>query len=230
MKKIKKNYKTKSYQCKHRYKYWWIICVYMLVPISLILFFDKVFTPLLQGYMAGAQIGEAIILNSTYAMNNVIYPFIESLMIIIGTIASYSILKFFQKKLLKSKIYFWEVKNFLKFFEIVTVLLAVVIAVYSKINSFDYSQYGYSTEIIKEVINQEERIAYIPLEEIPSIHSIGIVTRKGNLLYNMLLHMSQFMFHLSDNLEVIIAIASTVIIPLKNYSEKIETVKCGNAH
>lgn len=103
-----------------------------------------------------------------------------------------------------------------------TVLLAVIIAVYNKINSFDYSQYGYSVDTIKESIAQEESVQYIPLENIPSIHSVGIRTEKGNLFYNMLLYMSQFAFYLSDNMEMIIAIAAAVIIPLKNYSEEIE--------
>lgn len=218
-----KGYQGKQYNCQ--YKYWWVVCVYLFIPIILILLFDKVFTPLLQNLMAGVKIEEGIISNSRYAVDNVIRPFIESLMIIMGIIASYGVLKFLQKKLLKRKIYFVGVKKILKYFEITTVLLAVIIAVYGKINSFDYSQYGYSADTVKEVIVQEEGEAYIPLEKISSIHSIGIGTKEGNLLYNILLHMSRFAFYLSDNLEMIIAIAGTVIIPLKNYSEEVEGKK-----
>lgn len=215
---MNKNHKMISCQYK---KYWWVICVYLLVPIILILLFDKGFTPLLQNFMTSARVGEGIVLNSTHAVENVIYHFAESLMIIMGIIVSYIILRFLQKKLLKRKIYFVGVKKCVKYFEITTVLLAVIIAVYGKINSFDCSQYGYRVDTMKEVIFQEEAL-YIPLEEIPSIQSIGISTQEGNVWYNLLIHMSQFMLYLSDNLEMIIAIAGTVIIPLKNYSEEIE--------
>lgn len=225
---MNKNHKIKScqgkqYNCQHRYC--WVVCIYLFVPVILIIFFDKGFTPLLQDFMVGARIEEGIALNSRYAVDNVIYPFIESLMIIMGFLVSYVVLRFWQKKLLKRKIYFVGVKKCLKYFEMVTVLLVVIIAVYSKINSFDYSQYGYGVDTIKETIAQEEGVQYIPLEEIPSIHSLGIRTEEGNLLYNMLLYMSQIVFYLSDNLELIIAIAGAVIIPLKDYSEEIEGKK-----
>ncbi|MCM1287486.1 MAG: hypothetical protein NC240_04175 [Clostridium sp.] len=99
-KRMNKNHKTKSCQDKKyncQYKYWWIVCVYLFVPIILILLFDKAFTPLLQDFMAGAKIGEGDVLNSTYAVDNVICPFIESLMIIMGVIVSYSILRLVRK-------------------------------------------------------------------------------------------------------------------------------------
>lgn len=224
---VKLNNKTKSCKGKkhdYQHKYWWVVCVYLFVPIIFILLFGKVFTSLLQDFMAGARIGEIIVSNSTYAVNKVIHPFIESLMIIIGVIISYLILRFLQKKLFERKIYFVGVKKCLKYFEVTTVLLAVIIAIYGKVNSFDFSQYGYSVDTIKEAIYQKEA-KNIPLEIIPSMHSIGISIREGNLLYNMLLHMSHFLFYLSDNLEMVIAIAGTVIIPLKNYSEEFEGKK-----
>lgn len=209
----------KKYRCQ--YQYWWVVCVYLFVPIILMLLFDKAFAPLLQKFMAGVRIGGGKVLNSAYAVENVIYPFVESLMIITGAIVSYVVLKFVQKKLLKRKIYFVGAKKCLRYFEIATVLFAVIIAVYGKTNNFDYSQYGYSADTIKEFVVQEN-VQYIPLEKIPSIHSIGIEIRGGNLLYNLLLHISQFAFRLSDNLEMIIAIVGTVLIPLKKYSEEVE--------
>ena len=106
-------------------------------------------------------------------------------------------------------------------------MLAIIIAVYGKVSSFDYSQYGYDVETIKRVIIQEENVQYIPLEKIPTIHSIGIREEHGIKLYNTLLYMSQLGFYLSDHLDMIIAIIGAVIIPLKNYCEEIE--KCNQS-
>lgn len=66
----------------------------------------------------------------------------------------------------------------------------------------------------------------MPLEEIPSMQSIGIEVNQGKLLYNILLHISQFGYYLSDNLELIVAIAGVIIIPLKKYSNEMD--KCNN--
>lgn len=225
---MNKNHKTKNHQGKqHNYqrKYCWVVCVYLFTPIILILFFDKVFTPLLQDFMSSVRIEKIVISNSEYVRNNIVYPFCKSLAIIMGAIASYGLLGFLQKKLLKRRIYFVGSKKILKCLEIITVLLTVSIAVYNKTNNFDHSQYGYSTDTIRKAVDQEEGITQIPLEKIPSIHSTGLETSKGNLLYKILLHTSQFIFYLSDNLEMAIAIAGTVIIPLKNYSEEIERKK-----
>lgn len=199
------------------------MCIF--IPILLILLFDKFLTPLLQDFMSSVRIGEGNVLNSSYTRNNVIAPFCESLVIIGGIITSYALFKFLQKVLLKREIYFVRAKECLKYLEIATILLGVIIAVYGKVDSFDYSQYGYSINTVKEVANQEDSIQYIPLEKIPSIHSIGIETTKGAFLYNILLHISQFMLYLSDNFEMVIAIAGAVIIPFKSYSEKLESIE-----
>lgn len=208
-----KSYQSKKHNCQH--KYWWVVCVYLFVPVILIVIFGKIFACALQDFMAGVRVGEGRILNSKYAIDNIIYPFIESFMIIMGAIISYVILRLLRKKLLKRKIYFAGASKCLKYFEISMVLLGVMIAVYGKINDFDYSQYGFNVATIAEA-------QYIHLEKIPRINSVGISIQEGDFFYNMLLHMSQFVFYLSDNLEMIIAIAGTVIIPLKSYSEEVE--------
>lgn len=218
---MSKNQKIKN--CNYtKFKDYWIVCIFLIVPAIIILIFDKGFAPLLQDFMSGARINGDIILNSTYAKNNIISPFVESLMIVIGIMVSYAVLSFFQKKLFKSGIYFLGVKKCLKYFEITMLLLAVIIAVYGRVNNFDCSQYGYSVDTIKDTIIQEENAQYISLEKIPSIRTEGIYIKDGNLLYNALLNLSQFVFYLSDNLEMLIAIAGAIIIPLRNYSEKVE--------
>lgn len=225
MNKLYKTLKKRFKQFNDKFQYWWIICIYLFIPIVVILFFDKCITPLLQKYMIGVKLDNLIIYNSEYAVNNVINPFSKSMSIIVGFITSYFILIFFTKKLLKKKKCFIYTNKCIKFVESILILLAIIIAIYSKTNSFDRSQYGYNTETINKVINKEENVPYIPLEEIPSYHSIGRKVENELSIYNILLPMSQFVFYLSDNLEIIIAIAGAVIIPLKNYSEKIESIQ-----
>lgn len=73
---MNKNHKTKNHQGKqHNYlcKYCWVVCVYLFTPIILILFFDKVFTPLLQDFMSSVRIEKIVISNSEYARNNIVY-------------------------------------------------------------------------------------------------------------------------------------------------------------
>lgn len=99
----------KQYNCQHRY--WWVVCVYLFVPVILIIFFDKGVTSIVRDFMAGARIGGGIVLNSRYAVDNVIDPFIESMMIIMGVIVSYFVLRSLQNELLKRRIYFVGVKK-----------------------------------------------------------------------------------------------------------------------
>lgn len=222
MKKLIKFLKLhiQQFNCKH--KHWWIVCIYLFVPTFFIVIFDKLLTPILQNYMSGVKVNGGTISNSEYAMNNVIDPFAESLLIIIGFLISYFILRQFHKKLIKSKVYFAGANKCVKFIETATILLAIIIAVYGKTTSFDYTQYGCSVDTIKESIVQEESASHIALEEIPTIHSTGIRIEHEISLYNILLPISQYMFYLSDNLEIIIAIVGAVIIPLNKYSEEIE--------
>lgn len=222
MKKVFKSLNCQIKKFNDKYKYWWVICIYLFVPAFLILFFDKTVTPRLQNYMIGAKVNEITISNSEYAIENVINPFVNSMLIIIAFIISYIILWILQKKLLKNKIYFVGARKCVKFIETVTILLAIIIAVYGKTTSFDYSRYGCSVDTIKEYIIQAESASHIPLEEIPTIHSTGIIIEDKISPYNILINVSQLGYCLSDNLKMIIAIAGAIIIPLKSYCEEIE--------
>ncbi len=222
MKNLLKFLKRQIDQFNCKYKYWWVVCFYLFVPTLLIFIFGKFFTQLLHNLMKSINVESVVISNSEYAINNVIDPFAKSLSIIIGFIISYIILRLLQKKLLKKEVYFLGANTCIKFIETVTILLAIIVAVYSKMSSFDCFRYGYSVDTIKESIIQEKSVLYIPLEEIPSVQSIGIETKNEISLYSILLHMSQLGYYLSDNLEIIIAIIGAVIIPLKNYSEEVD--------
>ena len=176
--------------------------------------------------MSGVRTHGTVVLNSEYATNQVFAPFIESMVILVGAIVSFVLLKLLQKELLKRNIIFAGTKRCLKYFEIVVVLFAVIIAVYNKTIDFDCAQYGYDVDTIKAVITQESGAQYIPLEEIPHIESIGIKSAAEpsiqTFFYNFLSGMSDFMSYMWYKLELLIAIAGTILIPLKDYAERIE--------
>lgn len=218
----KKSNKDTEHKKKNCHKNWWIVCIYVFIPIILIWCLDSIFLPILFDFMSGIEIGGGMLLNSKYSIDKIVYPFCKVIILIIGFIMSYIILNKIQNELLEKRIYFVAAKNCLKWFECVTVLVAVVIAIYGKVDSFEYYQYGFNVNTIEKTINNEQSALYIPLEEIPSINSEGIKIQDGNLLYNVILKMSQGLFHISDNFEIIIAIAGAVIFPLRNYAESID--------
>ena len=216
MNKHRKTNAGKKEKCIGQNQYWWIMVIYIGIPIILLWVCDKLLCPLFQRFMDRVQIGEVILLNSSYVSNNIIQPFTKSLAIILGFIISFFVLFRIQKILLKMGICFKNTKKCLRIIEGIAILLAIVIAVYGKADDFDYSRYGYNSDTIKAVVVQESNAAYIPLEKIPSIQSCGVLVG-GNILYNMALRSSQVVYYLSDNLELIAAIAGAIIVPLENY-------------
>ena len=226
-KTIKQTYKqgnkdSKSKKQQIYYKNWWIACIYIFIPIFLMWCFDRVFFQMLRDFMLGIEIGDVIIFNSEYAIHKIISPFCRIFVLIIGFLISYIVLSKVGKELLKKRLYFPAAKQCLKWFECVAVLLALVIAVYSKVDSFEYDQYGISVSAIEETKSNQENRLYIPLEPILSIHSVGLEVENENLFYKLILEMSRGLFYISDNLELFIAIAGAVIFPLRNYAELIE--------
>lgn len=224
---MNKNHKLKNHfqgRGKLSYKHWWVVAIYFLVPIVLMWGTNGIVFPKVLGFMSEVRGDGWSIENSEYAVDNVLFPFAKSSVLVISFIMSYLLLKVFQKKLLKKKIHFEGAKKCLKYFETVLVLLAIIVAVYGKIDCFDYSSYGYRTDVIRDAV-REEKVLYVPLEYFPSTYSIGLDVPGENILYSMVLHMSQMVYHVSDNLEIIVAIAGAVIIPLKDYAEAIEKLK-----
>lgn len=182
---------------------------------------DAIFLPILIDCMEGIKIHEGMVSNSRYTTDQVIYPFVKSSMLIVGFIIAFYALKLIQKMLLRKHIYFLPIKRYLRFFESVVILLAVILAIYSKVDKFEYYRYGYNVNKLNNTLVQNETI-YIPLEEIPSLQSVGVEMTSGSLLYSVFLKISQGMFYLSNNLDIIIAIAGAIILPLSNYAEAIE--------
>ena len=218
----KKETSKKKKRFMSEYKYWWVICVYLSLPIILIWLIDQLFSNKFNDLMQGPKIEEIQFVNSPYAIENIISPFGKSLHLILAFIFSYILLRVIQKILIKKRIFFMKTKKVLEFIEIFSILVAVIIAVYGKMESFHPAEYGYSVNTLKETLLQENELMFLPLET--DLVSTGLSTPQGNFLYNITLKLSRLFFVLSDNLEIIIAIIGAVIIPLKKYSDEIEKI------
>lgn len=109
----------------------------------------------------------------------------------------------------------------LRFFEIFTILLAVVVAAYGKKEEIDYTQYGFNVETIKSVSEDSYNgVSYIHVEQIPTIQSVGIFGDNENVIYNGMLFFAQKVFWVEDNISLAIALISAIIIPLRKYVEE----------
>lgn len=102
--------------------------------------------------MSKIQIADVTIYNSNYTVDKIISPFCRVFILVICFLVVYFVLSKIGKGLLKKGVYFTVAKKFLKIFECATVLLALVIAVYSKTDSFEYSQYGVRVSTIEKML------------------------------------------------------------------------------
>lgn len=201
-------------------KHEWIVPImYIFIPIIVIYSAQNIIDVRIYNILKELHLDGAVILNSEYAKNNIFSPFSASMALVIGIMISFAVVDLIRKKVLKNeKVGLVLAKKVLHGIEIFAVVLAVVVAVYSQKEEFDYNQYGYGVETIKSVSDGSYTgPAYISLEQIPAIHSIGISSPSGTIIYNGLLLFSQKIFHIKDNIPVAIALLSAIIIPLKKY-------------
>ena len=225
LKKRKWDYKIAKKKSKKNRKYWWISLLYIIIPLALLLLFNNVFYPLLMKSIRFVDLGNGLkIENSNYAVNNVYAPFCQSMLDMTAVILTFFILNIINKWLIKHKYIFQNANRVLKYFECFILLFTIVIAVYSKVNGFDCTEYGFQVEMLEKSLTEEQNIAYIPLQEIPSIHSIGIRTSKESFIYIIISRLSQVAYSLSDNFELFIALAGAVILPFKKYVEQTSNI------
>lgn len=215
--KVKKKVKNKI-----KNKNSWIVIIYILIPSLLILLFDKKFYIMLVNYVSYVNLGYgAKVINSEYAINRVFEPFCRSLMIVVAIILSYIILMKISKLFIRRGIIFLNAKKVLNFFEIIILMFTIIIAVYGKVDQFDYSNYGLPTKSIKEAILDDQETENIPLQKIPACYSINMSSSEEGFLHRMISKFSLVAYNLSDNFELFIAIAGTIIVPFKKYVEEI---------
>lgn len=174
-----------------------------------ILFFIPVFliflaaTPFVVNYFVGlmsaTKIGEAKILNSTYAITQIYKPFVKSILLVLATIFSLVFLKLYSKKVQPSD----RIYKMVFYFEILCIVLAIISVVYTNSAVFDYSQYGYSKDMLQNI--ESSKGMYLPLKKIPTIESIGVTTSDSNIFYLISIKSSQIFLELSKYLEYIVA-------------------------
>ncbi len=117
---------------------------------------------------------------------------------------------------MKSVQYLSIMRKSLKIFEIFVCFVAIILAVYGKIDNFNASHYGFKIKTIKSAITQNDNQMYIHLQDIPSIESVGIITEQ-NIVYNILMSFSQIVAMAIKHLQLFIAIAAVIIIRIKYY-------------
>lgn len=149
--------------------------------------------------MSADKIGEAKILNSKYAITQIYTPFVKSFLLVLATIFSLVFLRLYSKKVQPSD----RIYKMVFRFEILGIVLAIVSVVYTNNVVFDYSQYGYSKNILQNIASSN--VMYLPLEKIPTIKSIGVSTSESSILYLISIKSSQFFLELSKYLEYVVA-------------------------
>ena len=206
---------------REKNKYWWISIIYFFIPVVLILFFDKVIYESLLNRVSYVDLGNgAKLRNSSYAINNVFGPFCRSVVLIIAVLLVFIILLHINKKLINKGIIFKNAKVILNIVEVFILAFTIIIAVYGKVDNFDYTKYGIQVQDIESAL-EEGNIENIALREVPSIHSIRRNTSEDTVGYKVISKLSEWAYFLSDNFELFIALAAAVIVPFKKYTEKI---------
>ena len=206
---------------REKNKYWWISIIYFFIPVVLILFFDKVIYESLLNRVSYVDLGNgAKLMNSSYAINNVFGPFCRSVVLIIAVLLVFIILLHINKKLINKGIIFKNAKVILNIVEVFILAFTIIIAVYGKVDNFDYTKYGIQVQDIESAL-EEGNIENIALREVPSIHSIRRNTSEDTVGYKVISELSEWAYFLSDNFELFIALAAAVIVPFKKYTEKI---------
>ena len=162
----------------------------------------------------------AKLMNSSYAINNVFGPFCRSVVLIIAVLLVFIILLHINKKLINKGIIFKNAKVILNIVEVFILAFTIIIAVYGKVDNFDYTKYGIQVQDIESAL-EEGNIENIALREVPSIHSIRRNTSEDTVGYKVISKLSEWAYFLSDNFELFIALAAAVIVPFKKYTEKI---------
>ena len=156
---------------REKNKYWWISIIYFFIPVVLILFFDKVIYESLLNRVSYVDLGNgAKLMNSSYAINNVFGPFCRSVVLIIAVLLVFIILLHINKKLINKGIIFKNAKVILNIVEVFILAFTIIIAVYGKVDNFDYTKYGIQVQDIESAL-EEGNIENIALREVPSIHS-----------------------------------------------------------
>lgn len=211
---------------KECYNNWWIMGIYIFIPLILVLIMNTFFRTKLIESMYGFETQGAIFMNSDYVLNNMVSPFSKSLLVLTSITLSYVILRNVQRVLIKKKLYFKYAEICLKGFEVGSVFIAIILAIYStELEPFDPSEYGYAVENLKTVIDGDEQVLYISLEAIPRLHSVGLDSLEAGIWYKILLKSSTGVYYIVDKIEVFIAVLGAILIPLKNYVDAMEKAK-----
>lgn len=197
--------------------------IYVIFPVFITIFIFS-FKECLINYMSNMKIDGVIFVNSASARNKIFTPYLSSILLVVSLLFTilfaYLCDKFLNKENKKFNLYY--AKNILFYLGIVSITIATVVFMYAKSYTFEHWKYGYSEETIIKVIEGKNETLYIPLEEIPSIESAGITSSNASVIYNINVKLSQIVSGIISNLEFMIAILGTILIPLKNKIHLVE--------
>ena len=214
-----KNQASRKINCKSG-KCWrsLIPLIYIAVPSILILLLPKLFLRAIVNFMSTMSLSGIEIANSQHAINQVIIPFCNAILLILGFVISYLGIRFIERKISERVDYKISAKKWLKVIEIIIVLLTVSSVIYANVKEFPHEQYGYSIETLRNITDEQE-VKNIPLEKFITINSLGLKSKDANIFYNMLMEIAQLFYSISNNFDIFIALAGGIILPLKHYVE-----------
>ena len=218
-----KNRQKKQTNKKRNYKQYnrwipFIPVIYIVIPALGIFLLPNLFLKPLATFMSTMKVAGAEIVNSQHAINQVITPFCNVILLIFGFVIAYWGIRVIERKIFKQVDYRISAKKWLIVIEIIIVLLTVGSVIYANAQEFPHEQYGYSIETLRNIVNVQE-VKNIPLEKIPTISSLGLRSNGASAFYNILMRIARLFYLISNNFDIFIALAGGIVLPLKNYVE-----------
>ena len=211
------------------------ICVYILLPITLVLFGYFILRNLAINSMTTMKIKNFSyeMLNSENTVNNVVTPFFTSFFLILSFSFSYIILLVIKRKYFSSPNYIVFAQKVLRWAEIIILFIGLISMVYSNVDKIPYTE----TESYKKYIKDKNNLAEIQYslkdsdgndikinyEGSPTFVSEGLNSHDTKLGYRVMMWFSQFFKSFTQYFNVLVTIVGGIIFPLKNYKKDDKT-------
>ena len=207
------------YSIKYEYKY---IIIYIIISFILTILIFKYGVNIGVKYFSEFKMNDYTIENSDDYVSGYLRPFISFMGTILSVIISFVLLRILSKR---CKSYYFELSNMKKtilLIESVIVIFTTCILVYSfsKPEILDLNKYGID-------LNNKSNTGQYHLQEVIGISSEGISSPDAPIIYRLIMYLSRIVNHIINNMEVIISIISSLIIPLKVKAELLD-IKINN--
>lgn len=202
-----------------------VAILYIIIPIIITVVVFQFQSAYIE-YMSKTDIGMGTILNNEYMVRHIATPYVSCTLLFISIVLSFIAMKITTHLLSKrfKRVVLQNESKWIGSIEIVIVLISACVVIYAVAQGFDYTRYGYDITKLKNSLDNGSP-AYLPISEIPSMHSLGISTSDSSFAYNISLSLARFTARCVENLDMYIAIFSAILIPFKWAAHKKELSK-----